>query len=183
VARPSSCGSYRGRRCRNSPQVGESASEGTPEPTPTRQPELATADEIRAVGQQLQKADDEPGFGKIALDVPARTVTLYCDGEPPSAVTAVRDETAEAGITVVIVEAQFSVDELLAAGNRILNDNRSVTHVRPNENLSGLLVGYLPEDLPRSPDDVDALVEHFEEISSGIPIEIEEGSPAFDPAE
>jgi hypothetical protein len=161
----------------SSPQVVESVGEGTREPTPTPRPELATADKVRAVGQQLQKADGEPGFGKVVLDIPARTVTVFWDGEPPPSVTAVRDDAAAAGVTVVIVEAQFSTDELVAASNRILNDSRSVTHVRPNDDLSGLVVGYLPEDLPSSPEDIDALVDHLEEVSGGIPVEIEEGSP------
>lgn len=160
-----------------SPTVSDTDASTTPD-LPTPRPELASNDEVRAVGQGLDRTGDA-GFGKVVLDLKARHVTLYWKGVPPDDITS-QEGTHANGVTVSIQAAPYSALELEAAGERVLDDGRApggvrVAHVRFAPDLSGLLVGYTPENMPQA-GKLDTLRDHPETVTGGIPVEIEEGA-------
>lgn len=159
--------------------AGQTASEAT-SPTPPVEPGQANKDEVRAVGQDLDRTGD-PNFGKVVLDLNARLVTVYWKGGPPDDI-AEQEGVRPNGVVVRIAEAAYSTSELEQAGERILDDGRTpsgvrVTHVRPAPDLSGLLVGYTPENMPSTDDDREALRRRLEQVTGGIPVEFEPGVP------
>lgn len=146
---------------------------------PSTRPGQASNDEVRAVGQDLDRTGD-PNFGKVVLDLKARQVAVYWKGTPPDDI-ADQEGLQTNGVMVRIVEAAYSARELEQAGERVLDDGRTpsgvrVAHVRPASDLSGVLVGYAPENMPTA-DEKETLLQRLEQVTGGIPVEIEPGMP------
>lgn len=86
---------------------------------------------------------DRPGFGKTVVDYNAGTVTVFWKGQPPAEVMEVA-RRGDNGVNVVLAAAQYSAEELTAAGKAaMLSDPKTVVAATASPDMSGLVVDVL----------------------------------------
>jgi hypothetical protein len=161
---------------KNDPDTPAAASDGPESTPPTPRPELASRDQVRAVANRLNLYE-EPGYGKVAIDFKTSEVRVYWKGTPPAEITDAVQLQPD-GVIVSLIAVEYSANELEVAGNKVFADARKpgrvpITHVQPQDDLSGIRVGIAPEDMPADP---EPLRLQLEEVTGGVPVTIEEGS-------
>lgn len=153
---------------------------GWAEPGPASPPPSADlpgpdVEAVRSAARPLATLEQQPGFGRVALDFDTKTVTVFWAGEPPQEVTT-RLGTTSDGVRVDLVEVPYSQADLVAVGDRVLKGTGPGTGlpaaflVRPRPDLSGVVVEMERTDLTQS---------QLAELESlaGVPVTVEPGEP------
>jgi hypothetical protein len=149
------------------------AEPGDPSPSDiasSDQAALARADRLRKVADRIALSNDA-GYGKTALDLDAGTLTVFWHGEPPQWVQNIAANPGE-GITVEIVQAGYSEDQLLAAARLIFRSSGDlgvqVVQVSMMEDLSGVTVSVTEETIrPGLADEIARIADIPVEVITG----------------
>lgn len=153
---------------------------GWAEPGPASPPSSAglpdpDVEAVRNAARPLAALEQQPGFGRVALDFDTKTVTVFWNGEPPQEVTT-RLGTTSDGVRVELDEVPFSQADLVAAGDRVLQatgpgtDLPAAYLVRPRPDLSGVVVEMERADLE------PAQLAELERLA-GVPVTVVPGEP------
>lgn len=151
------------------------AEPGPASPPPSAELPGPDVEAVRNAAKPLAALEQQPGFGRVALDFATKTVTVFWNGEPPQEVMT-RLGTTSDGVRVELVEVPFSQVELVAAGGRVLRATGPGTGlpaafvVRPRPDLSGVVVEMERADLE------PAQLAELERLA-GVPVTVVPGEP------
>lgn len=137
--------------------------------TPTSDPSLAQADEVRGVADPLAALYAEPGFGRVQMDIPGQRVIVWWKGTPPEQVQQA-EGPHDSGVTVEVRSAVHSDAELDAASQKVSDYARThdlaVYMTVKNKGLSGLVASV---DADPGSVDLDAIGAALSD-AAGVPV-------------
>ncbi|WP_418060887.1 hypothetical protein [Pimelobacter simplex] len=166
-----------------SPSRAEPGADPVQPPTGDQLTRMQQDDDVRDAASALDLYREE-GYGKVAIDLTQRLVTVFWKGPPPEAVKAALGEH-DNGVEVTLTDAPYSALDLLLAGEELFDAGRKDGGVRmqgvyPNDDLSGLVAEIQPAVLERlnatksSSRGGGALESTLEKIA-GVPVTYTEG--------
>lgn len=145
-------------------------------PSAAPPPPVGSMDDVRETADRLSQYK-LPGFGKVAVELQAKAVTVFWKGAPPVELARIAKEV-EGTVSVAFVDVAFSNDELVNAGRRALTvgNERGIAVTRASQapDLSGLVVAVSGSEMPATAEERERLRATLESIAE-VPVELTEG--------
>lgn len=139
--------------------------------TPSSDPGLASADEVRGVADPLAALYAEPGFGRVQMDIPGQRVIVWWKGTPPEQVQQA-EGPHDSGVTVEVRSAAHSDAELDAASQKVSDYARThdiaVYMTVKNKDMSGLVASI---DAEPGAIDLDSVAAELS-TAAGVPVTV-----------
>lgn len=144
-------------------------------PAPVAVDPDSARDAVTETSEALTAHWKDAGYGKVAVDYDAMSVTVYWKGgKAPAAVEAMTGDQPN-GVHVTVVPSKYSEKDLLDAGRRIMDGARtsepgSVVTVGARPDLSAVVATL--KDSSRLAKDQGKARTQLESLSSGVPVDI-----------
>ncbi|HVK28568.1 MAG TPA: hypothetical protein VM575_09505 [Nocardioides sp.] len=134
---------------------------------------------VDRVGELVTAFEGAKGFARAAVDYDRRSVAVLWKGQPPAGLTKLA-ETDPDGVDVTIDQAEYSEEEIRAAGMSLMNDeiaagsDRTITATYADE-ASGALVVEVDSAAPSSARS-SATKDRYSKRVGNIPVTIRAGT-------